>query len=369
MNENVSLPESDYQTILAIIDKLYSCECVTEVKQIFEQNILKLVDAQGGVFLMWDRDILDFQIIEGFNIKDSSVKTFKNLLPYNQLSITAINSNRPVVAYGVDHDINELESEISLMIREHPEYEQDDLSYLHNITGVIAAVDRPEPNLGVGIHRLQPCLEPFTLREVRIMELLRPHIIKAIRFVVLREEFHKYKSITESLTNSTSAFALVNECMHVLFLNAAFQNLFSLQAGQLLQEPFSAFVKQKISQYRPDPADMTSAGDLPFYNSGKETFWMTLIPVTCPDTLDEPRWLIKLKPVMEQHSRSALEMEQCRLTHREMEICWLVKDGFDEKEIAARLFVSPHTVNTHIKNIYRKFGVHSRAELVIALNR
>jgi len=368
MNEIVSLPESDYQTILEIIDKLYSCESVTEVKQIFENDILTLIQAQSGLFAWLERDIADCQIIQGINMSDTDVHLTTHFLPYNKLSLMASSSNRPVVAYGVDRDRNELNDEIEVMLVEHPDL-LDNENYINRISGAIVAIDRPEPNLGVGIHRLKPCMEPFTLREVRIMELLRPHIIKAIRFVVLKEEFHKYKSITESLTNSTSAFALVNECMHVLFLNAAFQNLFSLQAGQLLQEPFSAFVKQKISQYRPDPADMTSAGDLPFYNSGKETFWMTLIPVTCPDTLDEPRWLIKLKPVMEQHSRSALEMEQCRLTHREMEICWLVKDGFDEKEIAARLFVSPHTVNTHIKNIYRKFGVHSRAELVIALNR
>ena len=33
-------------------------------------------------------------------------------------------------------------------------------------------------------------------------------------------------------------------------------------------------------------------------------------------------------------------------------------------EIGKRLFISPHTVATHIKNIYWKLEVHSKAEAI-----
>jgi DNA-binding CsgD family transcriptional regulator len=37
--------------------------------------------------------------------------------------------------------------------------------------------------------------------------------------------------------------------------------------------------------------------------------------------------------------------------------------GMSYKEIAATLFISVETLNSHIKNIYRKLDVHSRSEL------
>ena len=42
----------------------------------------------------------------------------------------------------------------------------------------------------------------------------------------------------------------------------------------------------------------------------------------------------------------------------------LVAEGHTNKEIAARLFVSPDTINGHLDNIYRKLGVSDRAHAV-----
>ncbi len=36
--------------------------------------------------------------------------------------------------------------------------------------------------------------------------------------------------------------------------------------------------------------------------------------------------------------------------------------GYSNKEIAERLFLSPHTVKTHLKRIFRKFGVRNRVQ-------
>jgi DNA-binding NarL/FixJ family response regulator len=51
-----------------------------------------------------------------------------------------------------------------------------------------------------------------------------------------------------------------------------------------------------------------------------------------------------------------------RLTRREREILSFVSAGLDAREIAERLQLSPKTVGTHIENIYRKLGVHNRAQ-------
>ena len=51
------------------------------------------------------------------------------------------------------------------------------------------------------------------------------------------------------------------------------------------------------------------------------------------------------------------------LSARETEVLNLIARGFSDKEVAARLKIAPSTVDTHVRSIYRKFSVHSRAQL------
>lgn len=51
-----------------------------------------------------------------------------------------------------------------------------------------------------------------------------------------------------------------------------------------------------------------------------------------------------------------------RLTPREREVLRLLARGLDNRQIAAALYLSAHTVRTHVGNILRKLEVHSRAD-------
>jgi DNA-binding NarL/FixJ family response regulator len=53
------------------------------------------------------------------------------------------------------------------------------------------------------------------------------------------------------------------------------------------------------------------------------------------------------------------------LTAREKEILQLITQGMTNELIAAQLFISVQTVRNHIKNIYDKLQVHSRAQVVV----
>ena len=66
----------------------------------------------------------------------------------------------------------------------------------------------------------------------------------------------------------------------------------------------------------------------------------------------------------ERRSRSEIESRMVNLTSREREILGLLQAGASGDEIARRLYISRRTVETHVQNLIRKLGVHSRLQAV-----
>lgn len=65
----------------------------------------------------------------------------------------------------------------------------------------------------------------------------------------------------------------------------------------------------------------------------------------------------------QQMGVSSKEIEN--LTGREMEVLSYVAQGYPDKEIAEKLFLSSETVRTHLRNTYRKLHVRSRTEAMV----
>ena len=62
---------------------------------------------------------------------------------------------------------------------------------------------------------------------------------------------------------------------------------------------------------------------------------------------------------------AAKDRERSPLSQREREIVVLVAQGFKNKEIAERMFISEQTVKNHLHNIFDKLGVSDRLELAL----
>lgn len=61
--------------------------------------------------------------------------------------------------------------------------------------------------------------------------------------------------------------------------------------------------------------------------------------------------------------------EEFAFSARETEIVGLIGRGFTTDNVAKKLVISPYTVNTHIRHVYEKMGIHKRSELIDYINR
>jgi DNA-binding CsgD family transcriptional regulator len=79
------------------------------------------------------------------------------------------------------------------------------------------------------------------------------------------------------------------------------------------------------------------------------------------DQLGAPLWAEKARAELARISGRPRASQE--LTETERRVAELVAEGRSNKEVAAQLYVSVHTVDAHLTRIYRKLGLRSRAEL------
>lgn len=72
-----------------------------------------------------------------------------------------------------------------------------------------------------------------------------------------------------------------------------------------------------------------------------------------------------LEIVMAPHQEALSNRELTDLSKRELEVLELIAKGYRTLDIAEKLFVSIHTINSHRKNILKKLDLKSPAQLIV----
>lgn len=74
--------------------------------------------------------------------------------------------------------------------------------------------------------------------------------------------------------------------------------------------------------------------------------------------------LTRAKTRSETFVRNDAAIEELGISSRETQVLEMLAEGHTNQEIAAKLFVSPNTIKTHLKNIYAKLGVTRRTQAI-----
>jgi DNA-binding NarL/FixJ family response regulator len=99
---------------------------------------------------------------------------------------------------------------------------------------------------------------------------------------------------------------------------------------------------------------------------GVDEFIATVKAAAAGEILIDRAALARLLPLVarEREARRDAQLLIDQLTEREREILGLLAEGLRNDDIAGRLYISPQTVQTHVRNLLSKLGVHSKLEAV-----
>ena len=97
-------------------------------------------------------------------------------------------------------------------------------------------------------------------------------------------------------------------------------------------------------------------------DTGKETLIRAIKTVFRGERFFDPSISLTVlnRLIDDQQSDKATQ----KLSARETEILKFISEGLSHKQVAAKLFISKRTVDTHVNNIFQKLNMHNKAELV-----
>jgi DNA-binding CsgD family transcriptional regulator len=71
----------------------------------------------------------------------------------------------------------------------------------------------------------------------------------------------------------------------------------------------------------------------------------------------------ELRATGETARKRAVGSPNDQLTAQESQIARLARDGLSNPDIGARLYLSPHTVQYHLRKVFAKLGISARSQL------
>ncbi len=221
--------------------------------------------------------------------------------------------------------------------------------YYHEM--VITFNSRHKFNGVLGIAK-DKSLGEFSEKDRTIFRTLAPIISNLLFLEREYEEQRKEKEMLEAFADkNNTGFILLDRNYHVIYMNPAALRIYKETS---IQNNIESFIEDIAFGLR-NRFNSSSMLHLQGYKIKVITHQELFLS-------KESRFAVIIE---EDQAKIPLNDDKYlyKLTKRENEVCFYLKKGCTYKEISEKLFISVHTVNKHIKNIYQKMGVNSRASL------
>lgn len=366
MNTN-SLPEKDYVLVFKIIEQLAGCRKRADLIDLLQEEVLTLLEASSCFYCFTDPDLSQVKVLDSVNIPESCFPSLQEMVSYDLLGPGIAKSLRPVMAYDVDFPREQIQISKERFFKEKPHYLPAYKQYWCRLSSSMGALNLPELSVGIGIHRLTPNNHPFTVREVRLLELLRPSLMQTIRSLVLSEELNRYRSFADSLANINTPITLVYPDWQVIYQNSAFEQLLTKTKYPRLPNELIVSLERELACYSSKNSNRSNL-EIPFYRLNNRTYRPTLTKINNNSERDF-LWMLRMERAVDEYSKLLRRLNALGLTAREVEISILFRNGKGAKEIASRLCISYHTVRNHRVKIFAKTGVSTNSQLIVFLNQ
>ncbi len=249
---------------------------------------------------------------------------------------------------------------------EGTEYYQDFLSRQGLYHELAVALFNGEKVIGaIGLFR--PKNEKFEDSDITRLKLLSRCISGLLdKNLALQESFY-YKQIHEQCNNNSPHGVIVfNEELSIIYSNPA--------AGELIRE-ISGVVKSTATNYLSEFVKDTVisvgknwqlGGNKKLLSPSLKEYTVRIVPLDSGQFgYHSVCYMLSIIP----EKLAKREIPNCRsgdkfgLSARELEVLVLVLKGCTNQEIANDLFITTHTVKTHLQNIFKKMGVNNRTGL------
>ncbi len=363
-----SLAEKDYLALLSAVRELNKAVTHSELKRVFEKILLPLFESQVMIYVWVDPDWNDHKLIDAIGMAEEDKTPFEEYIKIDPIPLQLFSNARTVAAY--DHDLPRSVPRklIDEFCEKRPHLKVSENSWLKKFRTGLVTMDLPQPNVGLGFHRLEPFDKIWSLRDLRMLELLRPHLLNSIRSVVTMEKLAEFKSISEALANVPNPLCTLTSNMRIIFGNESFMKLLPLKPGEFFPSDSNGQLKTEMARLEDCNEIEDSGNRLVFFTNEDIHYRLQITKLKGLTDMEGNNYLIRFLPAEDEYTRKNHLMVVNGLTDREIEVTSMIISGVDEKGIADNLFISRHTVGTHIKNIYRKFNINSRNELIVAIN-
>lgn len=363
-DDTPEMAPSELKKVLEIIEGITNCTSLDGLKKFLREVMLKQFRSQAYAYCWTSPKALSLKNMGASGFNQEQLKIFESIFP---IHFPSTSKTQHGVKKTSSYDTDLLQKEL---IRKKPKWANSRINLdtfkkaFPKAIATMVSYDPPEHFFDFILLRETPQRSLFAPNEIKMLEHIQPALFSAIRKHSLNMELDFLKNLSFSvLHDSSSPFAVF--CLEgtIILANKPFYKLLNLESGEPIPCQLIEIVNEKLFN--------TASGVEPsFFNSSGNVLDLKFHGV--PFQLSLIKWHninFKLSRLvcLRQQKEKLRNIEEI-LSPKENEICNFLKLGLSSQEISEQLFISQHTVKNHLKSVYKKLNVNSRARLLAKLH-